>query len=288
MLAVEAEDLDALPYPLVASVKMDGIRALITPEGPRTRSMKPIPNAHIAKFLTALPHGLDGEIGIIGENGAVDFRSTTSAVMSRDGKPNFKFFVFDNYLVQGSFHHRWLHCVGVEEFLPLWVEVVAQVSVGNADDVRRMFGKALAGGHEGLILRCPAAPYKFNRSTLKEAGMLKVKPWADAEAAIIGVVEECENTNEAKLDERGFTKRSSAKDGKVGKGRMGTLIVRNLTLWPNEFEIGTGFTAEERLTMWENRATLIGKLAKFKYINVGGYDVPRSCSFLGIRDVEDL
>ena len=55
MLAVEAEDFEALTYPLLASYKLDGIRCLITVDGPRTRSLKPVPNKYIAGKLADLP-----------------------------------------------------------------------------------------------------------------------------------------------------------------------------------------------------------------------------------------
>jgi len=283
----ETVDLNTLRYPLMASTKMDGCRAIITPDGARTRSMKPISNRYMQKVLSTLPHGLDGEVGVIGADGAVNFRATTKAFSTESGEPAFIFHVFDNYLHPAPFLDRWVGLAEFGDLLPDWVEIVAQVSVDNADDVRRMFTKVVADGHEGLILRRADAAYKFGRSTLTEHGMLKVKPWLDDEAVIIGMVQEYENTNEAVKDERGFAKRSSAKSGKVPKDSMGTLVVQS-PKWESAFEIGTGFTAEDRASFWRDRDAITGKIVKFKYIGVGGYDVPRSCVFLGFRAVEDM
>lgn len=283
LLAADAKDLDALPYPLLASYKMDGIRAIVTPQGPVTRSLKPIPNGYIRARLKGLPPGLDGELGIM-ENGAMNFRASTSAVMSRAGTPDFRFFVFDDYLVDGPYEHRYNSIC--QDDMPPFVVILDQVVVDNAREVRAMFAMALGNGHEGLILRRADALYKFGRSTLKEAILLKVKPWEDAEALVVDMVPEYENTNEAKTNALGRTERSSAKAGKVQKESMGALVVEKDG---KRFEIGTGFTAAERDEIWVNRACVIGKLfAKFKFVDTGGYDVPRHCVFLGFRDLRDL
>ena len=284
MLAVEAEDFEALTYPLLASYKLDGIRCLITGEGPRTRSLKPVPNKHIAALLAKLPEGLDGELVVLKDNGDVDFRATTSAVMSHDGEPKFEYRVFDLFNAEGPFCLRG--GLLYELSLPKWVKVVKQMSVSSATDVEDLFMQAIREGYEGLILRCPDAPYKHGRATLKSQWMLKVKPWKDAEATIIGVVEACENTNEATTNELGRTQRSSAQAGKVPKGTLGALLVEH-PRWPKPFEIGTGFDDEEKLALWNDK-NLIGKLVRFSYVDAGGYDVPRHCSYQGIRDERDI
>jgi DNA ligase-1 len=287
----ETVDLSALPYPLLASTKMDGMRGVITPHGPRTRSMKRFTTLHVEKLLSTLPAGLDGEIGVVGSNGAVDFRATVSKLRKADAVVDFKFFVFDKYDHPGSFEERHLHLSNLFllNLLPDWAVLVEQYVVHSAAEVKTLFEKAVASGHEGLILRRADAPYKFGRSTLKEAGMLKVKPWENTEAMIIGMTEEMKNNNEATRDERGKAKRSSAKAGKTGKGRMGTLILSDLTRWPRPFECGTGFTAYDREEMWNDRENIIMKMyARIKFIDVGGYDVPRSCVFDGLRPAEDM
>ena len=289
MLAVEAEDFEALTYPLLASYKLDGIRCLITEDGPRTRSLKPVPNKHIAALLAKLPVGLDGELVVLKDNGDVDFRATTSAVMSHDGEPKFEYRVFDLFNVEAGFSKRQIklysYQVRFDNEYP-WVQIVDQEIIVDAKGITDMFTKAIAEGYEGLIVRCPKAPYKFGRATLKSQWMLKVKPWKDAEATIIGVVEACENTNEATTNELGRTKRSSAKAGKVPKGTLGSLIVES-PKWRTSFEIGTGFDDEERLALWKD-PNIIGKLVRFSYVDAGGYDVPRHASYQGIRDKRDI
>lgn len=287
MLAEKAEDLGALKYPLYASNKMDGIRAVITSDGPKTRSLKDIPNLFVRAALATLPVGLDGEIGVI-KDGQVDFRSTSSGVMTRKWEPVFKFFVFD-YVTDPSepFMVRHARLLALKADLPIWVEVIEQQSVHTEGQVREMFKQALDEGHEGLILRGIHSAYKFGRSTLSEHGMLKVKPWDDTEARIIEVLPEFKNTNPSMTDEVGRSKRSHHKAGMVQKESMGKLVVQD-PRWPKPFEVGTGFSAKERAELWERRAELVGKMCKFQYVTVGGYDVPRHCSYLGIRDLRDM
>ncbi len=282
MLAVEA-DLEKITFPLLASYKLDGIRCLITIDGPRSRSLKPIQNEYVAKELEVLPPGLDGELVILDEAGNVDFRATTSGIMSRAGEPKFEYWVFDDFIYPGSFWERNSTLFNRTD-LPEWVKPVRQFDVRSVEDVVILFEEAIAKSYEGLILRCPKAAYKHNRSTLKEQGMLKMKPWADAECIIYDWEPKYRNDNVKERDERGFSKRSTKQDGLVALEEMGILVGRN-EKW-DRIEIGTGFTAADRIEMYKNPP--LGQLVRFRYIDVGGYDKPRSASFAGFRHPDDI
>jgi DNA ligase-1 len=145
-------------------------------------------------------------------------------------------------------------------------------------------------GYEGAIVRDPRAPYKEGRSTVKQGWMLKVKRFADDEAEVIGTVEQMRNDNEATVDELGYTKRSHHKEGKTAAGVLGALSVRGTTgqFKGVEFEIGTGFTAEQRRNLWAGREYLIGKLVSYKYFPVGVKDKPRFPTFKAFRDRRDI
>lgn len=284
MLASEPCPFKDMKFPLLASYKLDGIRCLITQDGPRTRSLKPVPNRFIADCLAGLPVGLDGELVILDTSGNVNFRATTSAVMSHDGEPSFEYRVFDKFDHPGQFSARSAELYKISK--PSWLKIVHQFTVESRNDVEEMFADALEKGYEGLILRNPSAPYKHGRATTNSQWMMKMKPWCDAEATIIGVVEACENTNEAFKNELGRTARSTAKAGERPKGTLGSLVVQS-PKWPKPFEIGTGWDQEEALRLW-NTPDLVGRLVRFRYVDAGGYDVPRHCSYQGIRDEKDL
>lgn len=134
------------------------------------------------------------------------------------------------------------------------------------------------------MTRDPGSRYKYGRSTAKEQILLKVKRFEDSECVIIGVQEEMHNGNVAGRDELGRTKRSSSKDGKVGKGTMGALVVRDLKT-SVEFNIGTGFTAAQRAEDWESR---IGSTIVYKFFPVGVVDRPRHPVYKGPRDKNDF
>jgi DNA ligase-1 len=97
MLASPA-DLDSLRFPLYASPKLDGIRAMVTDAGLVSRKLLPIPNRHLQLALsTDFLRGLDGEL-ILGNPTDEDvYRRTNSSVMSRDGEPSVTFYVLDHF-----------------------------------------------------------------------------------------------------------------------------------------------------------------------------------------------
>ena len=112
--------------------------------------------------------------------------------------------------------------------------------------------------------------------------MLKVKRFEDSEAEILRIEEEMHNANEAQRDNLGRTKRSTAKEGKVGKGTMGALVVRDLKTGV-EFNIGSGFTASDRQDEWKP-----GEIVKYRYFPVGIKTKPRHPVYIGRRSNIDL
>lgn len=282
MLAAQA-DLRVLKYPVLASPKLDGVRAVVNERQLLSRSLKPIPNRYIADLL-ARPklHGFDGEL-ILGDPwGPTVYRDTVSAVMSRDGKPELRYYVFDLWGTPFNYEERWHELLRLTEKLTLPVDLVESIVIENRAQLDEYEAAAVAKGFEGVMLRSPKAPYKHGRSTVSEGYLLKLKRFEDSEALVIGIEEEMHNANEAQTNELGRTKRSSAKGGLVGKGTMGALVVRDLTTGV-EFNIGTGFTAEDRA-----RTEWVGKTVKYKHFPVGTKDKPRHPVYLGLRAAEDL
>lgn len=281
MLASPA-DLNNLRFPLLASPKLDGIRAVVIDGVLMSRSLKPIPNKHVQKLFSAYEH-FDGEL-IVGSPTAKNcFNVTTSGVMSVDGEPDVRFHVFDHIEVP---HVRYYSRFSPCKFnLRSRVVEVPQTLVNSLEELLALEEKCLNEGYEGLILRDPDAGYKFGRSTTKEGILLKLKRFLDDEALIVGLVEQMHNGNEATTNELGRTKRSSHKENKTGKNTLGAFQV----LWKGiEFEIGTGMDDELRQRVWNNREKYIGKLVKFKYFPVGVKDKPRHPVFLSFRDERDL
>ena len=115
--------------------------------------------------------------------------------------------------------------------------------------------------------------------------MLKIKRFSDAEATVVDVEEMSNNENEKTRDAFGHTKHSHQKSGMVPAGVLGALVVE--TKDGVRFKIGTGFDAEQRKELWQDRAHLIGQLAKYKYFAVGMKTAPRHPVFIGFRHHDD-
>jgi len=137
-----------------------------------------------------------------------------------------------------------------------------------------------------LMLRSPDSRYKCGKSTAKEGILLKMKRFLDAEAIVIGFEEEQSNTNEKEKDELGLSKRSSKKAGKVPAGTLGALLMKSLD-GKMSFGIGIGFDDETRKTIWDNRSKYLGKIASYKYQEIGK-SAPRFPVFLTFRSKLDL
>jgi DNA ligase-1 len=284
MLGAKVADIAALRYPLLASPKYDGIRAMWCNRQFYSRTLKPIPNRSLTQRALELhiPDGWEGELvaGLPTEAGV--FARTSSRVMTQAGThEGIKFYVFDNladlYL---PFRKRVMSVCNSVDFAVR----VHQVMMFDAKQAAAYEEKCVEWGYEGIILRDPNARYKKGRSTLSEQGLLKVKRFEDGEAEVIGFEEKMHNANEAKLDERGYSKRTSHKENQQPTGVLGALVVR----WQGQpLGVGSGFTDAQRASIWAAQGQHLGRFAKIKYAPTVK-DLPRHPVFLGWRDERDM
>ena len=295
MLAGKApEDLERLRYPLLASAKLDGIRCLISNGQAVTRTLKPIPNHYIRSILSQPEfNGLDGEIIIGSASDPNCMQHTSSGVMSYDGEPDFAFYVFDKWNRTVDFETiQWSLA---SQYSAPFLIAHPHVTIGNYKQLESFEEEVLEAGYEGLILRDPRGPYKFNRSTTREGWMLKLKRFDQNEAVIIGFEELFHNDNEPTLDERGYTKRATRQDFLSPGGMLGAFFCKMLhpeTKQPLEgsaFSVGSGFTTAQRAQYWKNREDLFGRIITFKHFaKQGVLHAPRHPIFIGFRDERDL
>ena len=285
MLASPAGELIRLPALL--SPKLDGIRCLIIDGVACGRSLKPLPNRYTQQLFGRPEfNGLDCEL-VVGEPTAKEvFQTTSSGVMSIEGEPEVSFWVFDDFSESGGFQRR-LHTARRRIKKAKHCEDVPHHDVLVADDLNQYEQDYLELGYEGVMLRHPDGPYKHGRSTAKEGWLLKVKRFEDSEAEVVGFSQLMTNTNEAKRNELGHLERSSHKAGKVGKQMLGALAVRDLKTGI-EFDIGTGFTEDQRRLLWAMGDNLMGKVVKYKSQPTGVKEKPRFPVFLGFRDKVDM
>jgi DNA ligase-1 len=319
MLAAKFDNDPAkLTYPLLASRKIDGIRAVVLGGRLLTRSLKLVPNEFIRRALEKPEfEGFDGELVALDKEGGEsnDFQLTTSAVMKRDGSPRVKFCVFDMLWSPAAsniaFATRLLNVQrSLESVRNYGVEVVPvrHTEMNAAEQVLSYEKHCLLLGYEGVMLRNPDGPYKFGRSTMREGSLIKLKRFEDAEAVIVGFEEEMHNANEAYTDELGRTKRSSAKAGKVGKGTLGAFecyvllnercgqckgrgcncCFKTGRALGSPVSVGSGITAAQRQEWWLHRKEFTNFVLKFRHLPHGAKEAPRHPVFIGFRDRSDM
>lgn len=278
-------DLTKLKFPVLLSPKIDGIRALVVNGKLMSRSMKPIPNRYTqALFGCSELNGLDGELVVGNPYDKNLMQQTTSGVMSHSGSPQVKYYVFDRWDSQSAFYDRWrsLNC-----FDPSCIVQVVHHWVYDLESLLSFERAYIEEGYEGVMIRDPNGAYKQNRSTVREGILLKVKRFQDSEAVVLDYELLLRNHNEKVLDERGYSKRSTEQAGKVADTLIGSLLVRDCSSGV-VFSIGSGFTEANRVSMYEARSELVGRIVKYKSFNIGVKEKPRFPIFLGFRSPLDL
>ena len=307
-------DLSTLRYPLLASEKIDGWRALVC-EADWARANIPCATKHQEYFDSArhaivlsaslkpisnwsIQRRLDRPelIGCDGELIASDkFNETSSAFASHAGEPAFAFHIFDLFDRPNDTFESRLHALKLRE-LPRVDDNTElyrhpHFDIHSHESLLDYIGECLQVDAEGAVTRDPRGLYKFGRATERQQWMLKIKPFVDAEAVVVGVEELMHNLNGPEVSQLGLQKRSSHKDGKVPSGKLGALVCTPLQLpilnindaVSTRFRIGTGFTDSDRHLLWAQRASLPGRIVKYKSMQHGVLEAPRHPVFLGFR-----
>lgn len=288
-LAIESSKVKTQPTDRYVSEKLDGIRCIVFGGVPYSRSLKPIPNRYIQKWAkdnAEALEGLDGELIVGDKYSPTVFNDSTSGVMSFDGEPDFRFWIFDRYHPTAKWLDRYRKMLDTTP-APR-VRFVIHHAITRPEYLDEFEMEMLAKGAEGIMVRDANGKYKCGRSGTKTPELQKVKRFIDNEFEIIGWEPKYHNANEAKINELGLTERSTAKDGMVALDTMGALKLKMED--GTEFSCGSGFTDEIREQLWSIRDTIIGRWAKVKYFDNGpsGYLVPRFPIFLGLRDEKDM
>lgn len=282
---------------LFLSVKVDGVRVLNINGTLFTRKLERIPNLYLQeKFGGMKFHGFDGEM-ICGCATAENvFNRTQSAVMSEVNSDavNCRWVIYDDFRdVDLNYGDRRLN---VEELfckeLSSSLLYMPQTTITTFNQFVEFEEKSFKLGFEGVMGRTGSchwhkAIYKFGDSTLNEGYLWKYKRWFDSELELIGVEEQMANLNVATKDALGKTKRSSAKAGKTGKGRVGKLIGRDPATG-EIVKVGTGLTDKLRQDIWDNKTEYLGQYFTFKQQLAGRKNAPRFPTFKSFRDKRDI
>jgi DNA ligase-1 len=235
----------------LVSEKLDGVRAVWDGRVLRFRSGNAI-NAP-KWFIDGLPKvALDGELWL----GRGRFERLSGIV--RKESPDdaewreVRYMVFELPGAPGTFAERAeaIRRLVREANVP-WLQEIRQFPAGDRAGLERRLREVVKAGGEGQMLHRADAPYVTGRSDV----LLKVKPWDDAEAVVVG--------------------------HRPGKGKyagmLGALRVRASD--GQEFDLGTGFSDAQRLA-----PPPVGATVTYRYRDLTGSGLPRFASFLRVRE----
>lgn len=287
-----------ITFPKAASIKYDGIRVFMDRGEPKTRSLKTIPNLHVAAQLRRLRqdvgYDLDLELIVGDPADPLCYNKTYRAVMTVEGEPEVDFYVFDIVREDSGFAYRQAMLKIAVESLRRWpnVKLVEQVTVESQEQLDALYAKVTSQGHEGLILRSLHGYYKYGKATAKSQDLLKLKPEEDSEFAIEGAYEAMENTNEAFTNELGRTARSSHQEGKVPLGMLGGFHARDLYTGV-QFDCAPGkLDHDARRQLWQewlaNPEGFKKMIGKYRHFPVGVVEKPRHPRWIGWRSIDDM
>lgn len=307
MLAVSSDKVKTQPKERYCSIKLDGCRILFFGGIAYSRSMKPLPNKKIQELANTYADVLEGCDGEVIAGGIFDkgcLQRSVSFCMNADKEDDFKVYLFDKYSSVKPWLHRFFDLKHLEEdgVLPEQVEVLEHFYVrptkpveGTNPDFAGMLPwenldlfeqDVLSKGGEGVIVRSAQGKYKFGRSGTKEPEIQKLKRMQDAEFEVVGYEQFESNQNQAYLDELGHTKRSTSKDGKVLVEQLGSLVC--CLKDGRTFNVGSGFTLEQRKALWASKELLLGKLAKVQFFQYSPDGIPLLPVFLDFRYPDDM
>lgn len=293
-LLAETADLDLIEFPVWAFPKIDGVRGM--PEGGQmfSRTLKPFPNQRIHEMVAAFDVplcGFDGEI-ILGDDPCAPGRlcnRTSGALMRASHEGPFTMWLFDWQEETFPFEDRYNYLLACEAkgLLPSWMRVIKGVLVESREQLEALEAQWVGEGYEGVVLRKRDGRYKFGRTTLSQALLLRLCRSQRREAKVIGFVEALANENEAQVSELGFTKRSTMKAGMRPKGTLGALRVQDVETGET-FTVGTGFDDRLRKEIWEAQADWMDALITYSFKPHGSEKKPRHPVFVARRARIDL
>lgn len=296
LLAKAIDNVNDIYFPVLATPKVDGIRALRINDKLVSRTFTLIRNQKMQELLTTLlPTGSDGEIILAGT-----FQDTDSAVMrgkkSADFKQQFSYYWFD-YVKDDPNKSYVDRLQDMKTYLSKHPEILQHpqakiiplfpTEIKNKKELDAYEEKVLSENFEGVMLRSGKGKYKMGRSTVKEGILMKMKRFCDEEAIIISCIEQMTNGNEIQETKTGGKKRGSGKDGLTPADKLGSLIVKDMKT-NVEFCVGSGFTESQRCKLWEDKDSLTGKIITYRYFPIGVKKAPRFPTFQSFRSLEDM
>ncbi len=290
--------MSKLRYPVLASVKLDGIRALRMNGTLLSRTLKQIPNKSIRDRSLIFPGGFDMELW----SPELSYNEIESIVMSREHKDSDKiqFALLDQFrIVDLPYNSRmsdiacwYIANAGGRPDIIFNMPVKAY----NENELFEYFQSVEESQGEGICFRTVDSPYKQGRSTLKEQYLVKLARFERTELTIIGFEEQLENANDTKRNDVGAMKRSTFGCNMYGKNTLGAFVCCEPHLYgfPVQFDLsisvgtGVGLTDKLRKEIWDHQDKYLGKTIVVKHKPHNQKDRLRHPIFCGFRSEIDI
>lgn len=275
MLAHKFDSVKDIKYPVYVQPKFDGIRAIITRHGAKTRNgeeHKCVP--HILKelepFFERWPNAiLDGEL--YNHELHDDFNKIASLIRKQkpttaqlqEAKAKVMFYCYDAPRLDDvinentPFEVRNKHLHEHLEYIPCIHSVLRSVALSQ-EEVDALHDQYVNDGYEGAIIRIPGSPYEKGRSK----NLLKYKKFDTEEFVLIDI-------REGKGNKIGLAAHA---DFETKDGRPFTANIKGKEWWRKE--------------LLENKADAIGKECTVEFFGYLPTGSPRFPYLLEIRDYE--
>ena len=235
----------------LVSEKYDGVRAIWTGEQLLTRNGNLIQApAWFTKPLPAVT--LDGELWTKRQDFAAVSSIVRTSIPNDDLWRQVSYMVFDMPDTQLPFEQRYINYSNlIKKINVKHIKAVKQQRFYSNHELSEYLQVLVDNGSEGLMLHLATARHSTGRSD----ALLKLKPYFDDEAVVIGHL--------------------------PGKGKytnmLGALRVRSQQ--GVEFSVGSGFTDKDRAN-----PPPIGSIITYKYHGYTKNGLPRFASFLRVRE----
>ena len=295
MLAVNTE-ADQVKLPVMGSLKLEGVRAIITPAGLFTRPLKKFGNDRflsiqfkdIIEFCRDTGIYMEGELYCHG----MEFNEISSICRRKDHPDTgelilYLFDAYDPSMESWAFAKRASYIRNVAFDLDSYnVKAIAQTMHISAQQIKDEYAKALSEGYEGYVLKDPLGSYKHGRSTLSEQKFLRMKDELTYDGVVVDIIERFTNLCESEENELGMLSKRQDKDLKEPTGLAAVAIVKcnsfpdliRVTLSRGIKDYQKTPRSASRKEIWENKERYIGKHIRFVGIPVKG-QLPRAPRF---------
>jgi DNA ligase-1 len=300
---------EKLVFPRIVQPKIDGVRGVNLIRRFSGRSLKPFGNRYITSFFSQEQfRGFDGELAAEAETHPRLCSLTTSATSTIEGTPWLMWHIFD-YVTKETLDVPYAARLGNAEaavarmqsehpLLGCHLKVIPWTMAYSLPELDALVETHIDMGYEGTIVRDPNGRYKQGRSTAREGGLLRIKPYIEVDAIVQRIVEGRRNDNEARINPLGHTERSTHQENMQPNGMVGAMesvlcedvIFNGNTIHRkgDPIRVSAGrLTHEQRALFFIRQDLLVGKRIKAQIFPIGIKDKPRHPTFQSFRSDED-